>query len=640
MHPTVDTRWWTLEDPEGTLLADTVVEAAHAVEFALAERSQQILNMAALYGYGAADSNGYAEVIPPEERCGVNIVANAVDALIAEVTQSETAPMFTTVGGDYLEQTRAKRLTSYCEAKFDEFDVPALMRRAIRDAILFGLGICRAHEEDGVVQYERIHPLNFLIDDRLCVDTVPRVAYIRRVIDRRLLMAMFPKRAEEIEKAPPPEDDYWYALESDADVVEVIEGWHLASKRGEKDGQHVLAVRDCEPLVDDVYDRSEFPLVFLRALDPIQGFWGLSLADRVAGTQLEYNKQMQRRQEAHHLISVPRVFVQKGSALKSHFTNDVGIVIEHSGSPPQVHVPPAVSPDQTQFTDYLEDHVFQGMGVDRHAAQSQKPAGLNSGVAIRIHRDMQSRRFINLERNVEQAYCGLAMETVRLERALSAKNSSRTLPYEFYGKKREAPWSDFDVDDQRLRVKTLAASALPKSASGRLQILQEMVEAGVLTQEDFWRYADLPDFEGARDELVASSELIRERVDLMLSEGEYTGPEPYMDLKSATHIAGLRLQKAQLAGAPEDRCELVRRFITAVGDLRKHMAEQAAAEQAAAMPPPPLGGPAGPIGTASPPIGPGGPPASPLPPGPPGPGPMPPMPPGPTGPTGPPMGPM
>lgn len=579
-NPDHDLRWWDGDSYKGVELSDCVVAAAHEVDDATTDRQQAILEAFALYG--SAYNGGVESVVPVSRRLGINIIAGAVDTLVAEVSQTETAPMFATVGGTWGDRQRARKLTEYCDAKFEEHDVQRLGRQAVKDAIIAGLGCVRPYIEGEEVLYERVHPLNLLVDDRACIDVPPRELYIRRAIDRRHLMALYPEQRTALETAPAPDDAYWYPLDSTADVVEVIEAWHLATKRGAEDGRHVIAVRGCKPLCDEPFDSTHYPLAFVRASDPLSGFWGPSLVQRAAPVQLELNKLLQRIQEAQHLVSVPRVFVERGSGVpKSHLNTDFGAVVEYSGQPPVFLTPAAMPPEVYKHVERLKDWAFELMGISQMSAQSVKPAGLNSGVAIRAYRDFQSRRFINLERSSEAMFCRLAFLTVGLERQLADEVEGYEVPYKHDGSLQLAKWRDLNLDDERMRVQVLPTSALPKSAAGRLQGLQELLQGGVIDQSMFWQLADLPDFEAARNEAVAPDELIRKQLDGILDSGTYSPPEPYLDFARATQLCSRALQRAEVEGAPEARLELLRTWLVDVHDLQQRGIQQAQKEQAA-----------------------------------------------------------
>lgn len=582
-------QWWLEEDEQS--LAAAVVSAADSVEMDTAYRYERMLEIACLYGdVNVWSSAAYVRQVGP--RITHNIIANAVDALVSEVTQTQPRPMAVTIGGDWYERQRARKLTAYWDAKWQEVGMRALGPQVLRDGILFGLGVARPYIERDRVKIERIWPGHVRIDDRACVDVMPRTLYIARPFDRHQLIGLYPEHEEAIRGAPAPETRWDYS-DPTADVVEVVEAWHLPStdpdEDDEHDGKHVIAVQTAllyeEPWVHDRY-----PLAFMRAVLPQRGFWGESLAWRGAPYQFERNKIARRIQEAMHLVAVPRIFVQRQSGIvKSKLNNEIGAIIEHDGPAPQFLTPPAMASDVYQYMRDLEQGIFSVMGVSQMSAQSLKPAGLNSGKAIRLYNDVQSRRFVNTERAYEDFHCNLAMIVTMLERQIAEESPKHEVSYNVDRRAEQAervPWSEIDLDADRMRIQVFPTSALPTTPAARLQALEEMRAEGSIDNQAFYELVDDPDLESIRKRVTAPSEIIRKRLDKIVETGDYLPPEPYMDLNLALSSAAVSIQEAELEDVPEERVELLRLFLV----------ETQALVQRSQMPP--EAPPAGPMGAA------------------------------------------
>lgn len=559
-------RWWWLADDDDK--ADKLFTEVDRISEDTIDRAQAVLEASALYG-DLAYLPGYAgieRVLPMSRRISHNVIATATDALVAEVTQTKPRPMAITIGGDYTDHVRARKLTEYWDAKFQDANVYELGRQAVRDAIISGLGILRAYRarpgsESDRVLVERIWPGSFIIDDRGAIDVIPRSCYIRRQIDRSYLENLYPDKEEDIQRARHPQEKFWFTNVMRDDLVEVIEGWHLPSGPDGKDGKHTIAVSTAV-LFDEDYDDDEFPLAFVRPVPPQRGFWGESIVKRAATAQFELNKLLRRVQESMHLHAVPRVFVNRGAGIvKPHFTNDIGILIEYDGQPPVYMTPNSMGADVYAHIDRLENWIYKEMGISQLSASSLKPAGLNSGRALRVYNDTQSRRFINLERSYEQMNCSVAMQITALERDISIENPKHEVVYESRGQKMVIPFREIDLKKGIMRTQVAPTSALPTSPAAKLQDLQEMVAAGTIDQETFLTLADVPDFESIRETVVAPRELLAKRFDEMLETGNYTMPEPYMDLAMGMQMCALYIQKSEVKGASEDRIDLLRQWL-------------------------------------------------------------------------------
>ena len=67
-------------------------------------------------------------------------------------------------------------------------------------------------------------------------------------------------------------------------------------------------------LSSEQYDYDRYSFVFLKWGEAGIGFAGISLAEQLKNVQFEIIKLCLRIQQAMHLLSVPRVFVQAGKA--------------------------------------------------------------------------------------------------------------------------------------------------------------------------------------------------------------------------------------------------------------------------------------------------------------------------------------
>jgi hypothetical protein len=554
-----DDRWWRAETND---LAEAVFAAAYRVDDATLARQQRVLEAYCLYGDTSDWPHGGSYQSSPYEMAK-NVLAGVVDTFVAELCQSTPRAMFVTVGASWAEQYKARRLTSCSDAWADDERIREVGPLVLRDSAIGGLGIARIWPDHhrARARLERVFPLHLLVDDVSCIDVAPRAIYQRRVVERDYLAQCYPDAADAIERADAPREAYTWAFARRASSVEVIEAWHLPSTPDADDGRHVMAVRS-GVLLDEPWEREQYPFAFLRAVPPSRGFWGESLLMRAAPEQLELNKLALRIQDAMHLMSVPRIFVAPGSINKAHMNTDIGVIVETT-SPPVSVTMPAMNGEVYQREQTLEAGIYKRFGISALSAASEKPAGLSSGKALRTYREMQSRRFIVALRAYERWHCDVAREWVAAMRALAEETPGIEALYDQQGAVERLAWRSIDIDADRLRLRVMSASALPTEPAARIEMLQEMLSEGTISIEQFYSLADVPDFEAIRDEMIAPTELLRQRFDRMLETGEYTAPEPYEDLAAGVRLAVRMVQRAELRNAPEDRCELLRRWMLA-----------------------------------------------------------------------------
>lgn len=600
-----DERWFRAENEAE--LGRMLVETAHAVSDLTDWRQRQMVRAACLYG-DVSSWRGDGGIVRQlgEQPMSLNVIANAFDTWVSEVTQTQPRAMATTTGGDWGDRQRARRLTAHWDAKFHAAGVHQLGPIAMRDAGLYGLGAIRPYAERGKLCFERLWPGNILVDDTSCVDVIPRSLYLRRFVDRYYLAELYPEHADAIECADGAEAT-WHSGSHGADVIEVIEGWHLPSSEvedgdEEHDGVHAIAIKDAT-LLREPWTRQTFPLAIVRAVPPQRGWWGEAPLWRAAPYQRELNKVCRRVQGWMHMAAVLRVFVQAGSGIvKEHLNNEQWTVLEHGGQPPIFPPVAQMGPEVFQYLRDLKEGIFEVLGVSQLSAQSKKPSGLDAKVAIQEYNDIQSRRFSGAERAYEQMFVQLAIESLAIERQLAKESPGYEVSYRWRRSVERAKFSDIDTPDDVLAVSVYPVSAFGGTPSGRLQRLEDALAQGQISHSTFWEHVPTADWEAVRARIASPAEIIDERLCKMLEEDTRIAPEPFMDLALAATESQLAIQRAQLDGVPPERVEHLIWFWNEVQARQK--------KAAAALPPPmpmPMPGPAPmmPTDPGMPPMGPG-----------------------------------
>lgn len=597
-------RWWKAETEQE--LADLTVGRAHDIDEATIDRQQLILSSSCLYG----DTNAWAyrsgAVRFSRILLSHNVLANAVDSLIADLTVSQPRPLFMPTGGAYDDEMAAEKLTSYMDVKLKDGNISFLGPQALRDGILDGLGCLRPYIEGGEVKIERVHTLNVLIDDRACIDVDPREIMLRRAVDRSHLAELYPEKREEIEEAAEPQHSYWFVdseAMSQADLVEVIEAWHLPSPVEVEDedgnvtveprgGRHVITV-DNTPLVDEPWERYHFPLAFCRPIPPRRGFWGEPLAQRVRPAQAELNKLLQRIQRSAHIAAKLWVWVQQGSKVNyRQMTNDQLAVNTYSGEPPKFQTPPIMAPEVYQTRDWLVAAIYEGLGVSRMSAESAKQPGIISGIAIRTVREIGSRRQINPARAYESMVMDLAREVLVLDRQLAEENPEHEVTYEEYGVKHRVPFLSIDMDEDSYTMQVFPVSAMPTTPAAKLEFLQELLESGAIDQTTFLENAEIPNTDHVLKMATAHRDDFNRMFSGLLRGDKYSPPEPFMDVGQGTKLAATWHAFGRVRGVAEERLGNIRKWIVDADAMLKRAADKMAAEAAAAAPPmPPPGMP-------------------------------------------------
>ena len=577
--------WWS----EKTEPHESVFEVVEHLIDNQNHHSSNNYNHARLYGnisYRDLGTGGLANSAKTsaKNRVTLNVIQSMCDTVTARVAKAKPMATYLTTGGDWAMQRKAKLLTKFTSGQFYGSDIYKVAPKVFLDACVFGTGVLHIFERDGEIACERVFPDEIIIDDLEARYGEPRQMFRRKVVDKQVLASLFPEFAKQIEEASPIEDED--SLYRASEQIECIEAWHLPSSKDADDGRHVIAIENAT-LLDDSWDRSDFPFSFIHWTSRLLGFWGQGLAEQLTGIQVEINRLLRNIQQQMHLAT-PKVFVESGSKIsKAHINNEIWGVIEYAGTPPQFFVPKTVSGEIFSHLDRLFNRAYEIAGVSQLAAGAKKPAGLESGVALREFQDIESERFLMVAKAYEQLFLDAAAQMIDIAREVHDRGDTFDVISHGDDDIERIDWNDIDLERDEYVMKVYPTSLLPTTPAAKLQKVIEMLQAGMLTQQEAKALLDYPDLESVNSMATASQEIFNMLIERILEKGIYQSPEPYMNLAMGIQMMQSAYLRAKINSVPEAKLDLFRRFIEdSIGMLAKM--------QAAAAPPPMPMGPMGP----------------------------------------------
>jgi hypothetical protein len=193
------------------------------------------------------------------------------------------------------------------------------------------------------------------------------------------------------------------------------------------------------------------------------------------------------------------------------------------------------------------------------AAQSVKPAGLDSGRALREYRDQTTQRFARQEEAFERLKLDVVLLLLRACQALAKKGKKPpTITRESRFGVRKIPWAK--VETAFLKSTIVAASNLNRLPGGREQTLIEWAQAGVISTDDFRRLIQHPDLDRSMSLYTAAMDDVDECLEA-IADGEVVMPEPFMNLEMCVWRGQQQYLLWNRGAAPEDVLEGVRRFV-------------------------------------------------------------------------------
>ena len=664
---TIDCTWWNASERERDP-AEILVGLMNTMKRRSGSLVENTKKCIAIFQWGG-DCKQVSEDQDPlleETVLAFNAAQNVVETVHAKVCKSRILPMALTQGGGprgggYLARHRAKQLSRAIEGEFDENNVDEIKEDVVMDALVtaHGSGVAKVIDGGDRVRIEFVPVEDVTFDAAETRYRRPTCCYHEQRVDKFRLLAEYgqddpdlfgdvEKRRRAILKAgtePNGARARTTDAEGEAHQVTVYEAWHLPSggasddeeqtaeseegepeskRRRKTDGRHVIAIDGCT-LVDEPWDEDYFPFAFYTPRRRRRSVWGLSLMFGLVGPQREYEKLTKKCQSWHQKSALSGLIAPKTAKVNPREIQGGilggGFIAEYEGQvPPQPFVVDPVPPGMYAYKESLPRDMMQSNGISSLSAQSQVPAGLQqaSGKALQVFEDFEAERLLMYHRELERWTIQLSWLVVHTAKRIADRNGDYKVRYRGKRAVEQIAWKDVLADKEDFVLKVFPVSMLSKQPSAKFAQLQEMLNAGAITVEQFKRLYELPDLEAENELDTADTDIIDRNLDIIVTTGRYLSPEPFDNLQLIIERAGKFYNLCRQYDVPDDRLTLVSNFII---DAKALLDQQAAndAANAAAMGPPPVGPPpVGPMPGAPMPVDPmasGAPPMPPMPPG-------------------------
>jgi hypothetical protein len=164
------------------------------------------------------------------------------------------------------------------------------------------------------------------------------------------------------------------------------------------------------------------------------------------------------------------------------------------------------------------------------------------------------------ERNNEAAYIACAAISMAVARDISQRDGAYVVEAPHGRTMREVSMKAEELNPDNHSAKVFPTSSLPRDPGGRLATIQEYVQAGMMTQRQARRAIDFPDLEAVESLANAAEDLIAKILDAICDDGEYSPPEPTMDLQLAKEMVVEYLNRGAAQELDEERMDLLRTF--------------------------------------------------------------------------------
>jgi hypothetical protein len=274
------------------------------------------------------------------------------------------------------------------------------------------------------------------------------------------------------------------------------------------------------------YDVAPFVMLWYRP--PIKGWGSASMADSLMPVQEQLDQVMMTVHEAFALNPANTIFVpqpaggaQSGASIKaSEFSNQIGNIYPYmslpgvAGTPVIVATPAPIDPMYLSFIDKLVGFAYQMEGVSQLSAQSKKPAGLNSGVALETLENVESERFNAWLQDYIHFFVDIADTCIKVFPAGDDILPSRT-------GRSAIKWKDIVKERETFNIQTSPVSNLSRDPQTKMEQVQKLVSMQIIKPEMAASLLEFPDLENAYSVSTASYESCQKIIERAIEDRQF-----------------------------------------------------------------------------------------------------------------------
>ena len=405
----------------------------------------------------------------------INVIKSCIDTLTSKIAQSKVRPFFNCINGTFKDINVCKNAQQYFDQYFDIEEVNKKVSMAFRDACIFDHGVIYVDSETKSIT-KALPWQVFVRPAELTYNNVTRAYYCQNDYP----VSMLPEKyRNKVLKANPDQEYVTYGIYYDT-----------------VDQCKAVYITELDFVEIEKYEGNRVPFIFLWYNNPIHGGSSVSVVDMLYGIQKEVNTLMSKVKDASQLSPALTFFLPDDATIKStQLNNRVGNVITYkatsdmSGSPVTVATPNFIDSQYIELINNLKETAYEMVGISQLSAQSKKPSGLNSGIALQTVEDVESERFEEQLNQVIRCYVEIAKTCLRVfpkEETILPDTPNRL----------DVRWKDIVDEEKKMQIQFSAADSLSKDPSTKLQQLQQLAQVGVIPQERIAQFMELPDLEG------------------------------------------------------------------------------------------------------------------------------------------------
>jgi hypothetical protein len=433
----------------------------------------------------------------------LNVIKSVVDTILSKLSQARVRPFFDSVQGTYATIKATRSAQKFFDAFFDSQKVYERAPEVARSALLFDGGHWWVDE------------------DQLCVEPVPHWELFVDPYEANnggLRKCTYGMRWRKdypftLAKAQFPDSDFNVSTNANPRTLrgEWIIYYDLIAHTK-------FYIYDKKIIYKKTIDYDRLPFTAMWWTPPITGWSTTCLADDLYTIQVDIDELQLRIDQAVRNSPYNTIFTPAGSDGKATMmTNEAGLIVEYLPGPeggiPVVSTPAPISDQYLQLREAAVQRAYEFGGVSQLSAQSKKPAGITSGIALQTLEDVESERH-----NVTvQAYIHGFVELAEIAIDVFPANADIFPPA--LGRS-SVKWSDVKKQKDIFRIQFSAGSSLSKDPATKLDQIQKLQALGINLQPILPQLLEMPDLDTAYSATTASYDYIQTVIERAIERGE------------------------------------------------------------------------------------------------------------------------
>lgn len=396
----------------------------------------------------------------------LNVVKSCIDTLVSKIASTKVRPHFNTVNGSFKDVRVARQAQMYFDQVFDLKNINAEVANCFRNSCIFDTGVIYVDPNRKTIENVLPWQVYFRPAEKT-YGQITRVYYERKQYPTTLLPDYKGK------------EEYIHYGEY-FDTVNHIHAEIYA------DGKVKI-----EP-----FESKVVPFVFINYTSPIVGSSSTSIVDMLLSIQIEINQLANTVKDASQLTPANTILIPTGTNINVRkMNNGIGNVIGYKtdatmagSSPITVATPSFIDPQYMKTIEELKETAYEMVGISQLSATSQKPQGLNSGIALQTIENIESDRFETQLNSVIRAYTDITKICMQV-----FDPNEDILPNDKF--RSSIKWSDIVDEHENMKIQYSSMDAISKDPSTKLQILQSMAQMGIIPANVISTYLEMPDLD-------------------------------------------------------------------------------------------------------------------------------------------------